>query len=164
MQTLTPLFLAISILTPVLPVVINILLPSFIPSRVLTAQHYQLFHSFSLLLLGMFLSTLATLNFSLAFVVGLLSSPLSFVRPVGNPALRAVAGVLLAALAPTTVILAGANYVGLGIADVLREAAFGWTIWGMYTSVVVWCVWWPAWIMGATVLLGTPWVRKQKAA
>ncbi|KAL3955901.1 hypothetical protein ACCO45_008747 [Purpureocillium lilacinum] len=40
-----------------------------------TAQHFQLTKSFSLLMLGMSLATLATLNFSLAFLVGLLASP-----------------------------------------------------------------------------------------
>lgn len=38
--------------------------------------------SFSLLLLGATLSTLATLNFSLAFLIGLICAPLSFIRPL----------------------------------------------------------------------------------
>ncbi len=51
-----------------------------------TRQQLQLVKSFTLLLLGMFLSALATLNFSLAFAVGLLASPLSFVHlPVPPP-------------------------------------------------------------------------------
>lgn len=47
--------------------------------------------------------------------------------------------------------------MGVGsIGEVLREAAFGWRVWGMYTSVVVWGVWWPAWLVGAVVVLGRP--------
>lgn len=39
---------------------------------------------------------------------------------------------------------------------VLKEAAFGWDVWGMNTQVVVWCVWWPAWIQGMVLLFGRP--------
>ncbi|KAJ2897846.1 hypothetical protein MKZ38_004359 [Zalerion maritima] len=161
-STLSPLFILITLLSPLLPIGINFALPSLSQTGRLTPQHYQLFHSFSLLLLGMFLSTLATLNFSLAFVVGIFSAPLTFVRPVQNVAVKLLSAVVLNALAPTTVILAASFYVGMDISDVLREAAFGWEVWGMYTSVIVWCVWWPAWIIGATVLLGNQSIAKEK--
>ena len=139
------------------------------------AQFYQLLKAFSLLLLGMFLSALATLNFSLALLVGLLAAPLTF-TPVSasvsgshtnaNAATAAYA-LLLHALSPPAVLAAavallrvfagaGAGVGEIGVADVLREAAFGWDVWGMYTAVVVWCVWWPAWLVGATLVLGQP--------
>ncbi len=38
----------------------------------------------------------------------------------------------------------------------LKEAAFGWDVWGMNTQVVVWCVWWPAWVTGMVLLFGRP--------
>lgn len=119
--------------------------------------------SFSLLLLGMFLSSLATLNFSLSLMVGLLSSPLSFMRPWPRiVAMRWACSALLALVAPTAVLAGWSIYWhggpgGLGgVGEVLREAAFGWRVWGMYTSVVVWGVWWPAWLVGAVVVLGRP--------
>jgi len=125
--------------------------------RAPSAQQYQLIKSFSLLLLGMFLSSLATLNFSLALLVGLLASPLTFMRPwPQSPVMRYVCSVLLNTVAPTAVIVAAAAFWQLELREVLREAAFGWDVCGMYTPVVVWCVWWPAWLAGSVAVLGTP--------
>ena len=120
-----------------------------------TLQQYQLTKSFSLLFLGMALSTLATLNFSLAFLVGLFSSPLTFVRPVKNPALRwSIAGALNL-VAPPMVAFTASQVWGVSVGDVLREASFGWNVWGMYTQVVIWCLWWPAWLVGMINVFGT---------
>lgn len=131
-------------------------------------------HCFSLLLLGMFLSSLATLNFSLSLMVGLLSTPLSFVvRPYSSSTSsttttsqtvkRWAASALLQGLAPTSVLVVWSSVYwgvgdggGMGVGEVLRQAAFGWRVWGMYTSVVIWGVWWPAWLVGAVVVLGRP--------
>jgi glycosylphosphatidylinositol transamidase len=127
-----------------------------------TAQQYQLTKSFSLLLLGMFLSSLATLNFSLAFLVGLLASPLTFMRPWPRlPAMRFACLALLHAIAPTTVLLAAAGYWNVDAGHILARAAFGWNVWGMYTSIIVWCVWWPAWLVAAVGVLGVPSTEKK---
>ncbi|KAI1491740.1 Gaa1-like protein [Biscogniauxia mediterranea] len=154
----------------------NLLLPHLISASGLlatfTPQQYDLTRSFSLLLLGMFLSTLATLNFSLAFIVGLLASPLSFARPWpgSSAAARYAYSALLALVAPTTTVLIAAvvgkmgtglgtvtgGEIGRAIGDALREAAFGWDVWGVYTPLIVWGVWWPAWLVGAVVVLGRP--------
>ncbi len=113
--------------------------------------------AFSLLFLGMFLSSLATLNFSLALMVGLLAAPLTYVYPLpGKPILAAVVGVFVNLLAPPAILFAGSCYWDIRISELLKEAAFGWNIWGMNTQVVVWCVWWPAWLMSAMLVLGKP--------
>ncbi|CAN8104741.1 unnamed protein product [Discula destructiva] len=152
----TPVFIILTILNALLPHAISALLTTnFRP----TLQQYTLMHCFSLLLLGMFLSSLATLNFSLSLMVGLLSSPLSFVvRPYSAAQgwRRWASAALLHAVAPTSVLVAWSAYWGGGVGAVLREAAFGWRVWGMYTSVVVWGVWWPAWLVGVVVVLGRP--------
>lgn len=159
-QMHAPVFVLFAVLNLFLPHLISsILTTKFHP----TLQQYSLMQCFSLLLLGMFLSSLATLNFSLSLMIGLLSSPLSFIRPWPRlPAMRWACSVLLALVAPTAVLAGWSIYWhgglgGLGGAgEVLQEAAFGWRVWGMYTSVVVWGVWWPAWLVGAVVVLGTP--------
>src|SRR5712664_3412219 len=88
----------------------------------LTRQQYLLIKTFSLLLLGLFLSSLATLNFSLAFLVGLLSAPLTYMQPLPNrPIVKGVLAVLLSALSPTTVLVAGCWWWELGIGRVLKE-------------------------------------------
>ncbi|KAF3763619.1 Gaa1-domain-containing protein [Cryphonectria parasitica EP155] len=155
----TPLFAVFTVLNVFLPHIISHLLTTnFHP----TLQQYSLMQCFSLLLLGMFLSSLATLNFSLSLMVGLLSSPLSFMRPWPKlPALRWLCTVLLNLVAPTAVFAGWSIYWHGGLAsssvgELLQEAAFGWRVWGMYTSVVVWGVWWPAWLVGAVVVLGRP--------
>jgi len=122
-----------------------------------TAQQYQLMKTFSLLFLGMFLSSLATLNFSLALLVGLLATPLTYVQPLPRrPFLAAIAGLLVNFLTPTAVLYLSSLYWNIPVGDILKEAAFGWDVWGMNTQVVVWCVWWPAWLVGAVLLLGKP--------
>ncbi|KAG2418058.1 rhomboid protein [Aspergillus terreus] len=121
-------------------------------------QQYLLIKSFSLLLLGLFLSTLATLNFSLSFMIGLLCAPLTFVSRLGpqTGALRYVGSALglalLNLLSPPVVLLGVCAYMGVSVEYVLTQAAFGWNVWGMWTQVVVWCVWWPAWLSGCTLL------------
>lgn len=122
-----------------------------------TVQQYQLIKSFSLLLLGMFLSALATLNFSLAFLVGVMASPLSFMHPwPHHPAVRWACAAFLQLISPTAALYSVSTYFNISIGEVLKEAAFGWDVWGMYTPVIIWGVWWPAWLMGSVIVLGNP--------
>lgn len=140
----------------VLPLLLAVLLTQgFTPKP----QQYLLMKSFSLLLLGLFLSTLATLNFSLSFMIGLLCTPLSFVNRVSPStsapiryALAFIGLVLLNLLSPPVVLLGGCWYTGVSVETILTQAAFGWDVWGMWTQVVVWCVWWPAWMIGCALL------------
>jgi len=156
---LTPAFFIFILINTLLPVALSHYLTEY---HTPTAQQYQLIKSFSLLLLGMFLSSLATLNFSLALLVGLLTSPLTFSRPWPNsPATRILGFVLLNAVAPAEVLLAAAAIWKLDVGTILREAAFAWDVCGMYTPVVVWCVWWPAWLAGSLVVLGRPEEKKK---
>ena len=129
-----------------------------------TVQQYQLIKSFSLLLLGMFLSSLATLNFSLAFLVGLFASPLTFVTitpkrdtaSMSRTVAAVVLGILILNASPPGVLILWRVITGGSAGDVLRQAAFGWNVWGMYTPVVVWCVWWPAWLAGSVLFWSKP--------
>jgi glycosylphosphatidylinositol transamidase len=119
-----------------------------------TSQETTLIQCFSLLLLGMFLAALATLNFSLSFLIGILSSPLSFVRGTKNKILSSIQTVLILALNPVVVIRAATFYWGKDIVGILVQAAEGWHVWGLWTQVVFWLVWWPAWFAGAVVVSG----------
>lgn len=151
---LTSVFVAFAIINNIFPILLSKALVQYFSP---TAQQYQLIKAFSLLLLGMFLSSLATLNFSLAFLVGLFSAPLTYIAPLPKrPIITGILTIPLSLLAPTTVLIAGTSYFGLDIGEVLKEAAFGWDVWGMNTQVVVWCVWWPAWVVGMILLFGSP--------
>ena len=112
----------------------------------------------------MFLATLATINFSLAFLIGLLAYPLSIigVPPLGppeessEPPLRVLPTVLsnivLHLLSPPVVLAAVCYYSRISVEDVLLQAAFGWEVSGLWTQVIVWCVWWPAWLVGVAYI------------
>ena len=151
---LSPVFVLVAATSTVGPVLASFILSTYFrPS----SQQYQLVKCFSLLVLGMFLSALATLNFSLALFIGLFSTPVTFIPAATKRlALRSASLVLLFVVAPTTLFCAACMYSGLGIARVLEQAAFGWNVWGMYTPGVVWCVWWPAWLAASIYAQGQP--------
>ncbi|KAI9738356.1 MAG: Glycosyl phosphatidyl inositol protein transamidase complex subunit [Cirrosporium novae-zelandiae] len=116
-------------------------------------QQYMLMKSFSLLLLGMFLSSLATVNFSLSFIIGVVSTPLTFIPlPPASKVVAIVFILLLSMVSPFGILNISSVYWGIPIARILEEAAFGWDVWGMWTPIVVWCIWWPAWLIGSVLL------------
>ncbi|KAI9752688.1 MAG: hypothetical protein M4579_005526 [Chaenotheca gracillima] len=148
---ITPTFFIFTYINFILPYVFAIFLNHYFKP---TQQQLLLIKSFSLLLLGMFLSALATLNFSLSFLVGLFSVPLTFTGPLSpeKRTLAIAAGIVLNFMAPPAVLFASSWYWQTPVGEVLIEAAFGWHVWGMWTQVVVWCVWWPAWLIGGVLL------------
>lgn len=161
---LTVVFIAFSMLNTILPFLLSTALTHFFNP---TAQQYALLKSFSLLLLGLFLSSLATLNFSLSIIIGLLASPLTYLQPIPSSTTskfsmvgKAVLAVGLSAISPPVVVWVACRAWGLSVEDVLVKAAYGWDVWGMNTQVVVWCVWWPAWVMGGVLLFGMPRVER----
>ncbi|KAI7142888.1 hypothetical protein KC352_g29252, partial [Hortaea werneckii] len=127
--------------------------------RGLTKQQVQITQSFSLLLLGATLSTLATLNFSLAFVVGLISARLCFVRtrprpahPTANIAVGTLTALAHSITSPPVVIYVLNWYLAKGkgwydVSWLLYEMAQGWVAQDVYTSFVIWAIWWPASVM-----------------
>ncbi|KAF1843917.1 GPI transamidase-like protein component GAA1 [Cucurbitaria berberidis CBS 394.84] len=124
----------------------------FYHTRPLKQQEVALIQCFSLLLLGMFLAALATLNFSLSFLVGVVTTPLAFVRRTNHMGLDLAQLAFLAVLNPLMVIQLGTKLLGGDLAEVLIKAAQGWHIWGLWTQVVVWLVWLPAWSVGSVVI------------
>ncbi len=153
-QTIRVVFLTFASLSCLAPHVI-----AFLITRLLRPswQAFTLIRCFSLLLLGMFLSALATLNFSLAFLVGLLAAPLSVVqRAPDHPRLAIAASIVLNLFSPATVVLIASRFWGVDFVQLLQQAALGWHIWGMRTQLVVWLVWWPAWLAGAVSLASSP--------
>ena len=111
----------------------------------------------------MFLATLATLNFSLSLFVGLLSAPLSFIgnsfsgsvepKDVFPSQLRKITStVALQLVSPPVVVLAVCYFWGTNVGEMLAEAAFGWKVNGLWMQVIVWCVWWPAWLAGSVLV------------
>jgi glycosylphosphatidylinositol transamidase len=100
----------------------------------------------------MFLAALATLNFSLSVLVGVLCVPLSFVRSSTHNGLNAAQLAVLAVLNPCLVVQLGTTLMEGDLAHVLIVAAQGWHISGLWTQVVVWLVWFPAWVVSTVVV------------
>jgi len=179
--SLTAVFIGFTFVTLPLPYLLAYALPQVI-HRKPTTQELTLLQCFSLLLLGLFLSALATLNFSLSLLIGLLSSPFSFIRPLGlaetppksttantTPALpkqrlfiaNIIQSILLTAISPPVVIIAASTFWkvdGLTLSQVLAMATTGWWIHGLWTSVVVWLVWWPAWFTASFLAGSGTWI------
>lgn len=127
----------------------------------LSPQNFTLIHCFSLLFLGAALSTLATLNFSQALFIGLLASPLSFVRSFAPPKslpllFRALLGLLatavVVAVSPPAVLLIASKLSGKDYGELLAAAAWAWKVEKVWTAVTVWIIWWPAWVCASLVL------------
>ncbi|KAL7932364.1 Gaa1-like protein [Trichoderma chlorosporum] len=146
-KTLPLAFLSFSICSTALPAIFSIGIASLHKP---TSQFFQLSKSFSLLILGVSLATLSTLNFSLAFLVGLLATPLTFIQPTNNTVTKSFLAILLILTSPPVVISFAAWTGGVSMSAVLKAASLGWNVWGMYTPIIIWCVWWPAWLIGAT--------------
>ncbi|KAI5793225.1 Gaa1-like protein [Geopyxis carbonaria] len=152
------IFYGFSALNLILPLILSYTLSLLRPST----SNYQLITCVSLLLLGLFLSALATLNFSLSFLIGVFSIPYSFARPMPSRKwLSLVLSTLLQIVGPTTALVGVAVYWKEDVALILGEAAFGWSVWGMWTQVVVWCVWWPAWILAGVAVASTWFVEPE---
>ena len=113
---------------------------------------------FSLLALGISLSTLSTLNFSLGFFVGVLCAPLAFLAPL--PKRKRYHGLILVFSFAVMQIFSPLNWFYLishlqfrtHVSDVAQLYRFAWKIWGTWTPFVWWCIWWPAWVTGLVYL------------
>jgi len=135
----------------------NTTLPAFASP---THQQYALIKALSLLVLGLFLTVLATLNFSLSMFLGISCTPLAFVdRIPGSRGLAAFEYAVLVIMSPVgaAVALGGYEYFITGQEDALIEwlsrLAFAWNIWGSWGVIGgVLCVWWPAWITASTLV------------
>lgn len=138
--------------------------PAFVAGRIrnqLTVQYQLLTQCLSHLLLGMFLATLATLNFSLSLFIGLACIPLPFTGPSlsldadkdesGEKYRRACSRLALYLLSPPTMLWILSLISGTSVADILMEGSVGWNVNGMWTPLIIWCVWWPAWLVGSVL-------------
>jgi len=169
---LVPVFLGFAATSAAVPFILSHIVYSATDRNPVTPQQFQVIKCCSLLLLGIFLSALATINFSLALIIGLLATPLSFTRtwPDNFVAVRVAYMLLLQVMSPPVVLLGVSAVLGTqiglsamdGLQLVLEEAIFGWNVLGMYTPLVLWAVWWPAWIVGCFITLGRPAIEASK--
>lgn len=166
LQNITFAFISIAAASYILPIYLSVALVRILKA---SSQQLQVMQSFSLLFIGATLSTWATINFSLALLVGILASPLCFARPVPfsnliapktedkkagvlNFAIRLPAALVWLVASPPTALYAISWYSGKDLSWILIEIAKGWLAQGVWSNLVIWSVWWPAWVLGGVVL------------
>ncbi|GAM89324.1 hypothetical protein ANO11243_073610 [Dothideomycetidae sp. 11243] len=154
--SLEKLGMVVTVASALLPVIVAAVVTR---TTKVTQQQIMTIQSFSLLVLGSALSTLATFNFSQSFFVGLAAAPLSFVRPIAASvpqSLRKVVTVLVVvlsgALTPMALIWAASHHWNMPLGEVLAASAWAWRVEGVWTGFTIWLVWWPAWACGVFAL------------
>jgi GPI-anchor transamidase subunit GAA1 len=157
MMTLVLLVLPVIIASALAEMPNNTTLPAFSAP---TNEQYLLIKSLSLLVLGLFLTVLATLNFSLSMFLGIVCAPLAFVdRSRANSGLAVFQYLALVIISPMGVAagLGGYGILVAGKDDILvhwlQRFAFGWNVWGSWgVPIGVLCIWLPAWVVSATLV------------
>ncbi|KIW89132.1 uncharacterized protein Z519_09984 [Cladophialophora bantiana CBS 173.52] len=177
LKAMSSTFFLITIALLVLPIVLASALAEMPNNTTLptlsapTHEQYVLIKSLSLLLLGLFLTVLATLNFSLSMFLGIVCIPLAFGgRTRSRPGLGLLQYLILVIMSPMGLATGLGTYgvFALGRDDVLVEwlqrLALGWNIWGSWgVPVGVMCIWLPAWVVGAT-LVASSWFTTTETA
>lgn len=132
------LFAAMSFLSPI---VLNSLQPIFQVRK----RSLEYLYAYSMIIHGLFLTALATLNFSLSLVMGLLTIPLAWLR-LQSPLINSMP--LLIASSPWTGIYLLSLYKGISIHEFLHELLWSWhglQVWTWFTIVGLWL---PVWLIG----------------
>lgn len=128
--------------------------PSFL-AQSLSADDTQLIDSFSQIMLGMFLSAVATINFPLALAIGVIAFPTSFVRPAQNKLVQiSIRVLLLLFTSPVSVIYLYCTFTGTDWKSIMLDLVFGYEWQHVWTPLVVFGVWWPAYFLSSTVVSG----------
>lgn len=106
-------------------------------------------------MLGLFLSALATLNFSLSLVLGTLCIPILLAKR-SHGILGWLSWATLMLISPAGLWMGAYLYFTFWLGDaewaaqILARVAFGWNVLGSWgIGVGVWVVWWPAWMVAA---------------
>ncbi|EMR08333.1 hypothetical protein PNEG_03173 [Pneumocystis murina B123] len=140
--------LFLQILQHIISIFIQRILEKIIKSQNMSLiNNYKLIRTFSQIILGIELSTLAIVNFSLSFFVGIITFPLSFVRPARTKTERILFSVLLELSNPLNWIFFLSYYKNKEAIDFIYLFVFGWKIWYLWTPLVLWLLWWPLWIV-----------------
>ncbi|KAK9457364.1 Gaa1-like protein [Dipodascopsis uninucleata] len=145
-ESLVTFFYTSAVLLGTLPVTIRTLME---PK---SASFIQKFQSYAFVATGMFLSTLATLNFSLSLIMGLLLVPLAqFVYPLDSSGFlrNIISFISIIITCPSFVILVSHYFfVKESFADFVTGAMWCWRGQGVWSFIpLVFCVWQVFWIV-----------------
>ncbi|KTW27769.1 hypothetical protein T552_02209 [Pneumocystis carinii B80] len=148
--------LFLQILQHIISVFIQKILKTIIKSQNMSLiNNCKLNKAFSQIILGIELSTLAIVNFSLSFFIGIVTFPLTFIRPARTRTERMLFLILLELVNPLNWVFFFSYYKNKEAIDFIYSFAFGWKIWYLWTPLVLWLLWWPLWIV-AKIIISMP--------
>lgn len=128
--------------------------PSLLAKR-LSSDDIALVNSFSQLMLGMFLSAIATINFSLALFMGIIAFPYSFIGPVHNKVHQICIRVALLVLtSPMSILYLFCAFSGMDWKAIVLDVVFGYEWSHVWTPFAIFGVWWPAYFLTSVVVSG----------
>lgn len=128
--------------------------PSLI-SRNLNGDDIVLLSSFSQIMLGMFLSAIATINFPLALAIGMIAFPTCFIGPAQTKLTQIVTRVtLLIFTSPMSVLYLYCTFAGADWRIVIVDFVFGYEWQHVWTPIVIFGVWWPVYFLSSIVVSG----------
>lgn len=116
----------------------------------------QLLHMIALTLLGLQLTTLAMINFSLALALGVVCAPMTWITPKESESLNfgtLVNAILLSAACPLVVFVALAHYaLDTSIYSLLGQLMSSYRNLGVSTWPVIMSTWVPLWLVSASCI------------
>lgn len=112
---------------------------------VMTNSQKQSMHALALVLYGLALTTLAMLNFSLSFALGLVSSPLAWVRPASK-----ISFILVALCCPLSFLFLAQWVTGSPANEIFFEVLASQEL-GVWTWPLIVGLWFPVWLVSLAV-------------
>ncbi|ORY77698.1 Gaa1-like protein [Protomyces lactucae-debilis] len=132
---------------------LELILPTLVGNfRPLSKAQTTLASALSLLVLGLCLAALATINFSLSLAMGVLCFPILFARPSASLPVRLAGRVILLLTSPLAVFTGACFLMDLKMDDVLSMVTFSYVHLHVWTPLAIWGVWWPAYMLGSLVI------------
>jgi glycosylphosphatidylinositol transamidase len=134
-------------------IVAGFTLPIFLRSTLKVMPDWLPFtYAVTMILQGLFLTTIAMLNFSLSLTLGLFTMPLSWIRP-GMSLPRGLMLLLLGCPLSGLYVLSGVR--GIPVGELVEGLLWAWSGLHVWTWVAIVGFWLPAWLM-AVLALGPP--------
>lgn len=118
--------------------------------------HYDdviLISSFSQIVLGMFLSAIATVNFPLSLFIGIIAFPITFMGPTQHKIVQILIRVtLLVFTSPMSILYLFCVLTGMDWKELIMHITFGYEWLHVWTPLAIFGVWWPAYFLTSVAL------------
>lgn len=122
-------------------------------SRTLPHDDLILVDSYSQIMLGMFLSAIATVNFPLSLFIGIVAFPITFIRPTEHKIAQILVRVaLLVFTSPMSILYLFCAFTGMDWRELIMDVMFGYEWLHAWTPLAIFGVWWPAYFLTSVAI------------